>query len=329
MSRLTLSVAIGDYDRIRPLVNGEVQMDGTDPVFMFLTPEEIFFRAFRQEAFDICELSLSSFSLRTAKGDNPYVGVPVFPSRAFRHTSICVRTDRVKTPTDLKGRRIGTPEYQLTACVWARALLEDEYGVKPSDITWVRGGMEQPGRPEKIALNLPPDVKLEQAPDNTTLSAMLDRGEIDGIVGPRAPSGFDRFEPNIGWLFPDPTAVASDYYRRTRIFPIMHVLGIRKTLVERHPWLPMAAYKAFEQAKTVCMTRLTDTSATKISLPFVEEQLRAARQMMGHDFFSYGAAANHHVLDKFLHHHHAQGLSPRRLQVEELFHPSTLESYKI
>ena len=161
MSDLRLSVAIGDYDRMRPLFDGEARIDGVDPVFMKLEPEEIFFRAFRHAEFDVCELSLSSFTLKTARGDNPYVGIPVYPSRAFRHTSIVVRTDRgIARPEDLRGRRIGTPEYQLTACVWARALLEEEYGVRCADITWVRGGLEQPGRVEKIALSLPADVRL-------------------------------------------------------------------------------------------------------------------------------------------------------------------------
>src|SRR5258708_8121675 len=152
MAKLNLSVAVGDYDRTRPLIDGAVQIDGVDPVFMTLTPEEIFFRAFRHAEFDICELSLSSFTVRTARGDNPYVGIPAFPSRAFRHTSICVRKDRgIEAPADLRGRRIGTPEYQLTACVWARALLQEEYGVRPSEISWVQGGMGQPGREDKSA----------------------------------------------------------------------------------------------------------------------------------------------------------------------------------
>src|ERR1700730_1239873 len=152
MSKLSLSVAIGDYDRNRPLINGAVQIDGVDPVFMTLPPEEIFFRALRTHDFDICELSLSSFTVKTAAGDSPYVGVPCFLSRAFRHTSIYVRTDRIKEPKDLKGRKVGVPEYQLTANVWARAILEDDFGVKPADIHWIRGGIEEPGRPEKIAV---------------------------------------------------------------------------------------------------------------------------------------------------------------------------------
>ena len=330
MTKLQLSIAVGDYDRNRPLVDGSVQIDGVDPVFMLLTPEEMFFRAFRYADFDISELSLSSFTVKTANRDNPYIGVPVFPSRAFRHTSIVIRTDRgIKTPADLKGRRIGTPEYQLTACVWARALLEDEFGVKPSDITWVRGGMETPGRIEKINLNLPPDVKLESAPADKTLNQMLEDGEIDGIVGPRIPSCMERGEPNVDWLFEDPTAAATDYYKRTGVFPIMHVLGIRKDLVEKHPWLPATVFKGFELAKAAAIAKLSDTSATKVTLPFVEEQLRAARKLMGRDFWSYGLDANRETLDTFLRHHHAQGLSSRRVEPEELFHPSTLEGFKI
>ena len=330
MSKLRLSVAMGNYDRTRPLVDGDVQIDGTDPIYMLLSPEEMFFRAFRDVAFDISELSLSSFAVKTAAGTNPYVGVPVFPSRAFRHTSIYIRTDRgIASPADLQGRRLGTPEYQLTAAVWARALLHEEYGVKPSDITWVRGGMEDPGRPEKIPLQLPADVRLESAPADTTLSQLLERGDIDGIVGPRAPSSFERGDSRVAWLFRDPAQTAAEYFRKTRIFPIMHVLGIRRELAQAHPWLPMAVFKAFAEAKSVALARLVDTSACKVTLPFVEETLRGARALMGPDFWSYGVEPNRHVLDHFLHHHHAQGLSGRRLQVEELFHPATLESYKI
>src|SRR5439155_19843911 len=159
MSKLNLSVAIGNYDRARPLFDGAVQIDGVDPVFMTLPPEEIFFRAFRTIDFDICELSMSSFTVKTAQGNNPYVGVPAFVSRAFRHNSIYVRTDRIKKPADLKGMKVGVPEYQLTANVWARAILQDDHGVKPADIHWVRGGIEDAERPEKINIKLPADVK--------------------------------------------------------------------------------------------------------------------------------------------------------------------------
>jgi 4,5-dihydroxyphthalate decarboxylase len=326
MAKLNLSVAVGDYDRTRALVDGSVRIDGADPVYMTLSPEEIFFRAFRNAEFDVCELSLSSFTVKTAAGDCPYVGVPAFVSRAYRHTSIYVRTDRVKRPEDLKGRKVGVPEYQLTANVWARAILEDDHGVKPADMHWIRAGIEEPGRPEKITLNLPPDVRLENGPEGSTISQLLADGAIDGFIAPRPPSVR---HPHIGWLFPDPIAAGKDYYRRTKIFPIMHITGVRRELAERHPWLPAAVLKAFEQAKAVGLAKLSDTSATKVTLPFVEEQLKATRELMGEDYWSYGVAPNRHVLDTFLRHHHAQGLSSRRLSVDELFHPSTYETFKV
>jgi 4,5-dihydroxyphthalate decarboxylase len=329
MAKLELSVAVGDYDRTRALFDGTVDIDGVDPVFMALGPEEIFFRAFRGNEFDICELSLSSYTLKTAQGNCPYVAVPAFVSRAFRHTAIYVRTDRVKKPTDLKGRKVGVPEYQLTANVWARALLADDYGVKPADIHWIRGGIEEPGRPEKLAVNLPPGVRLDNAPEGATISGLLEAGEIDGFIAPRPPRLLEHGHPHIGWLFPDPTAVAKDYFKRTGYFPIMHVVGIRRTLADRHPWLPGAVFKAFEQAKELGVERLSDTSSTKVTLPFVEETLREVRALMGEDYWSYGVDKNRKVLDYFLGQHHAQGLSPRLVTVEELFHPATFETYKL
>jgi len=328
LHRLALSVAMGDYDRTRALLDGSVRIAGVDPIFMTMSPEEAFFRAFRGNEFDIGELSLSSYALKLSQGDCPYVAVPVFLSRAFRHTAIYVRRDRVRTPADLRGKRVGIPEYQLTANVWARALLQEDHGIAPSEVTWVRGGIETPGRAEKLRLQLPADVQLEDAPEGDTLAAMLDRGDLDAFVGPRAPSCFGR-NPQVGWFYADPTAAAQDYYRRTRIFPIMHVVGIRRALVEQHPWLPVAVYQAFEAAKAIALERLADPSAPKASLPFLEELLAATQQLMGRDYWPYGVAANRATLEAFLAHHHGQGLSARRVTVEELFAPTTYEMAKI
>ncbi|MEO7151627.1 MAG: PhnD/SsuA/transferrin family substrate-binding protein [Burkholderiaceae bacterium] len=329
MAKLQLSIALGNYDRTRALLDGSVQIDGVDPVYMTLSPEEMFFRAMRSGDFDISELSFSSYLVKHSKDECPYIAVPVFLSRAFRHTSIYVRKDRIKRPEDLKGKRIGLPEYQLTANVWARAILQDDHGVRPSDVTWVRGGIDTPGRPEKIKLELPPDVRMVSAPEGVTISELLDRGDIDGYIAPRPPSGAALANPNVGWLFDDPTAVAKDYYRRTGVFPIMHVCAIRKSLAQQHPWLPGAVTKAYTQAKDAALEALTDTSATKVTLPFVEEQLKAARDTMGHDFWSYGVAPNRRTLETFVRHHHAQGLSARPMSVDDLFHPSTYETYSI
>lgn len=330
MSKLKLSVAVGNYDRIRPLVDGDVLIDGVDPVFMLHDPEEIFFRAFRHADFDITELSMSSFTVKTAEGSSPYIGVPVFPSRAFRHTSIYIRKDKgINSPSDLRGKRVGVPEYQLTANVWVRMILEEEYGVKPNEIQWVRGGYEDPGRIEKINLNLSDGVRVDNIPEGCTLSEMLASGEIDAVIGPRAPSCFAAGNPNVGYLFSDPMAEAKKWYEKTQLFPIMHVLGIRKKLVEEHPWLPFSVFKAFEKSKKVALERLSDTSATKVTLPFVEDQLRAARAMMGEDFWSYGFDQNKYTLERFLAQHFSEGLSNRLVKPEELFHKSSMEEFKI
>lgn len=330
MSKLRLSLAMGDYDRTRAIVDGRVQIDGVDPIPMLLSPEEMFFRAFRHQAFDISELSLSSYSISVARGEPHYVAIPVFLSRAFRHTSLYVRKDAgISEPKDLVGRRIGIAEYQLSANVWLRGILEEHHGVKPSDIRWIRGGMDTPGRPEKIRVDLPSDITMENAPKGATLNDMLAAGEIDGFIGPRAPRCFAEGHPDVDRLWPDTMAAAAEYFRATRIFPIMHVLGLRRTLAEAHPWLPGALLKAFTQAKGLAEAALADTSATKVTMPFVEDGLGMAQRLMGSDPWSYGYAGNAHVLDRFLDYHHAQGLSPRRVAVEELFHPSTIESYSL
>ncbi len=240
-----------------------------------------------------------------------------------------MRTDRIKKPQDLKGRKVGVPEYQLTANVWARSFLEDDYGVKRTDIHWIRGGIERAGRPEKITISLPPGVRLDNAPEGKTISALLAEGEIDGFIAPRPPTLVEKGHPHIGWLFPDPVAVAKDYFKRTGFFQIMHVLGIRRELAEKHPWLPSAVYKAFEESKRVGLEKLSDTSATKATLPFVEERVKEARDLMGDDYWSYGVAPNRKVLDYFLEQHHREGLSSRRVSVDEMFHPSTYETFSV
>ena len=324
MSVLRLSLAMGDYDRTRPIADGRVKIDGVEPICLLQSPEEMFFNAFRHATCDASELSLSSHAVATARGEAPYVGIPAFLSRAFRHSAIYIRTDRgIDGPEDLAGRRVGIAEWQLTANVWARAILSD-YGVTPDRVTWVRGGMDVPGRPEKIALPPPPGVRIEPAPEGATLNAMLAAGEIDAFVGPRSPRCFDEGSPLVDRLFPGPEA-ASAWRRRTGHFPIMHLLGLRRDLAEAHPWLPSALLKAFAEAKREAEIALADSSAPKATLPFLDETLHRARAL-GPDLWSYGFPPNRATLDAFLGHHHAQGLSPRRLAPEELFHPSTLES---
>jgi len=317
MSKLSLSVAVGPYDRTRALIDGSVQIDGVEPTCMTLPPEEIFFRALRHAEFDICELSLSSFTVKTAQGGGPYVGVPAFVSRMFRHTSIWVRTDRIKKPEDLKGKRVGLPEYQLTANVWARAVLEEDYGVKPSDIHWIRGGIEDSDRPEKITISVPKDVRLDNAPAGKSISRLLADGEIDGFIAPRPPS-LPRNTPNVGWLFPDPAATASDYFKRTGIFPIMHVVGIKEEIVERHPWVAINMYKAFEQAKALAMARMENPRI--VPLAWYRESWEEQERILGKDPWEYGLTErNINNFERLVTYSLEQGLSSRRLSLDELF----------
>jgi len=325
MASLRLSVALGDYDRTRPLIDGSAPIDGVEPVFMTLPAGEIFQRAFRHAEFDVCELSLSSHAIREALGTGEYVGVPIFTSRAFRHSAIYVRTDRgIDRPADLKSRRIGTSDYQTTAAVYIRALLQEEYAVAPEDVLWVLGGMEHPGEAEQMAITLPQNLRTERCPGTATLSGMLERGEIDAIMGPVAPSCHTRRCPNVGRLVADPAAAAEDYFRRTRIFPIMHIVGVRRVLADQHRWLPMACFKAFQASQALALARLRQTAVRQVMLPFLEEQLDAALELMGGDFWANGVAANRAILDHFLANHHRQGLSVRRLDPDALFHSATL-----
>ncbi|MCY4240009.1 MAG: ABC transporter substrate-binding protein [Rhodospirillaceae bacterium] len=326
MTRLTLSIAMGDYDRTRPIHDGRVQIDGVNPITFLQSPEEMFFQAFRHQTCDVTELSLSSYCVSLTRENPPYVAVPVFLSRAFRHSSVYVRADRgIEVPQDLRGRRIGIAEYQLTANVWARALLSDA-SVDPDQITWIRGGMDSPGRFEKIKLSLPGDIMLEQAPEGATLNIMLAEGQIDGFIGPRWPRCFHEGHPQVRRLWQDGFGAARTWYAQTGMFPIMHVLGLRRSLAEAHPWLPGAFVKAFTEAKALALQALADTSATKVTMPFVEDVLAIAGEMAP-DLWSYGLEPNRETLDYFLRHHHAQGLSSRRLEVDELFHPAAIESY--
>lgn len=328
MADLTLSLAVGDYDRTRPIYDGRVKIDGVKPVVVLQSPEEMFFNAFRHETCDISELSFSSYCLSLTRDNPPYIAVPVFLSRAFRHTSIYIRTDKgIKNPVDLKGKKIGIAEYQLTANVWARAILQ-EYGVSPSDIQWIRGGMDSAGRPEKLKFTPPADISIETAADGKALNELLASGDIDGFIGPRWPRCFAEGHPQVDRLFVDSQTVATEWFNKNGIFPVMHVLGVRRSLAEKHPWLPGALLKSFNHAKAMAIDALADTSATKVTMPFVEDTLRVANRLKP-DIWSYGVPGNEAVLDAFLKAHHQQGLSPRLLELSELFHPATYETYSL
>jgi 4,5-dihydroxyphthalate decarboxylase len=330
MARLTISLACCDYDRTRAVLDGRVPVDGCDIIATPVEPEEAFHRAFKYQEFDVSELSLSSHTLQVSRGENAYVAIPAFVSRLFRHSGIYIRTDRgIGRPQDLKGKTLGLPEYQITANVWIRGILNDEYGVNVRDVHWRNGGAEEPGREERAPLKLPPGIDLAPIPRDRSLSDMLEKGELDGMIGARAPSCFLRGAPKVARLFPDFKAVEQEYFRRTKIFPIMHVIGIRRRIADEHPWLAVNLMKAFIKAKELCWYELGQIGHLFTSLPWGVAEFAAARALMGEDYWSYGVHPNRHVLEAFTRYHHEQGLSARKVSPDELFAPSTLELSKI
>lgn len=330
MAKLRLSLGCCDYDRTRALFDGRVWVEGCELVPVAIEPEEAFHRAFQFQEFDISELSLSSHALTTSRGQNAYVGIPAFVSRLFRHSSIYVRTDRgITEPGDLRGKTIGLPEYQITANVWVRGILQDEYGVDPSDIHWRRGGVEEADREERAPLELAANVDLQQVPKGKTLSGMLEAGELDGLIGARAPSCFLRGAPNVGRLFTDYPAAELAYFRKSGIFPIMHIIGLRRSIAETHPWLPVSIYKAFEAARAIAMHELGQIGHLFVSLPWAVATYETAKAELGDDYWSYGFERNRHILETFTRYHHEQGLSRARVVPEALFAPSTLNLSKI
>ena len=284
----------------------------------------------RNREFDVAEMSLSSYCVSLMREDPAFIAIPVFPSRFFRHSCIFVSSKSgIREPKDLVGKRFGVPEYQMTAPVWIRGILSDEYGVAPTSVRYFTGGEEEPGRDEKLKLNLPPDFNVTPIGPTETLSQMLADGEIDALHTARTPSTFYSRPDDVKRLFPNFVEVEKDYFRRTGIFPIMHVVAIRRSVYEANRWIAQSLYKAFSQAQALTYDNLAVTSAMTTMLPWQVAAVEEARAELGDDWWPYGFARNRAVLDTFLRYHHEQGLSARRLQPEELFALETFEAFKI
>ncbi len=329
MSKLKLNLACWNYDRTRSLLEGSIQPDGIDLNYLSLPVEETFFRMLRNREFDVAEMSLSSYTVSLFK-DSPFIAIPIFPSRFFRHSCIFVNADSgIKEPKDLIGKRVGNPEYQMTAPVWIRGVLSDEYGVPVNSVTYFTGGEEEPGRPEKLKLDLPADIRVESIGPTQTLSAMLASGEIDALYTARMPSSFHTGGGRVKRLFDDFMPVERDYYRRTRIFPIMHTVVIKRELYEQNRWVAQSLTKAFCQAQRETYRDLSETAALKVMLPWLSAHVQETQREMGEDFWPYGFDRNRQTLSTFLRYSFEQGLSKHLLQPEQLFAPETLETFKI
>jgi len=323
---LELSLACQDIDRTRALVDGRVTIEGCRLNVITGRPEEIFQRAFRHQEFDISELSLATHLVTTARGTGPYIAIPAFVSRAFRHSAIYVRRDRgIDRPEALRGRKIGVPDFQQTAGVWARGLLADEYGLDRSAIQWRMGGLDQAGREARVPLELKGSVKVETIGPSQTLSQMLEDGELDALIAPRPPRGYER--NGIARLFPDARQAEEAYFRKTRIFPIMHAIGIRRALVERHPWLPVNVYAAFRQARALAMETLIRVDTPQIAHPWIAEEIARVKAVMGEDYWPYGIAENRNELAVLMRYAEADGLIDAPVPIEALFAATTFDRF--
>jgi len=329
MSRLQLTFACWDYDRIKPLQDGTVAPEGIDLNILPLRVEETFFRALRGQEFDLCELSLSSYLLTRNEPNPPFIAIPVFPSRFFRHQSIYINTDRVSSPADLVGKRVGTPEFQMTAGVWQRGTLADEYGVPVDSVEYVTGALSgTKKREEKIRLQLPENIRVTPIEEGQNLSDMLAAGEIDAIYTAPAPSTFGRV-PHVRHLFEDFVNVEKAYYARTGIFPIMHVVAIKTEVYEQHPWIARSLLKAFNESLAVAYAGLRERSALKVMLPWLQQHVAETVDALGEDYWGYGIAKNRHVLETFARYSYDQGLSASLRTPEEMFAPGVEEGFVI
>lgn len=324
---LPLTLACGAYDRTLALALGDVKPAGIDLTYLRMYAEEAFWRMTRHAEFDASEMSTSSYVLRRSRGDDSLIAIPVFTSRFFRQSCVWINANAgIEKPEDLKGKRIGVPEYQMTAAVWIRGFLEDDYGVKPTDMVWRQGGLFQPGRIEKVSINVP-GLEIEPIGEHQTLSQMIADGEIDVVIGARAPSTFDGVR--VTRLFPNFREVEADYFRRTGIFPIMHLVVLRKDVVERYPWAARSLFDAFVEAKAQALRDLGNSVALHATLPWLIAEMEATRALMGEDYWPYGLEANRRALEALVRYSHAHGLAERIVPVEELFVSSTLDEYKI
>ncbi|TMQ10287.1 MAG: ABC transporter substrate-binding protein [Deltaproteobacteria bacterium] len=327
MSRLRLTLACGDYDRTRPLFDGTIAPEGIELVCLRLPVEDIFFRMARFAEFDAAEMSLSSYLIgMTDDGPGRFVAIPAFLSRSFRHSGIYVnQSSGIDGPQDLVGRTVGLAEYQLTANVWIRGMLAEHHGVPVATVRYRTGGLHAPGRAEKLRVDLPAEIDIAPIPRGGTLSDMLAVGELDAVYSPRTPRCFRAGNPAVRRLFSDVRGTEIDYYRRTGIFPVMHVVVLRRDVYDAHRWAARSLFRAFVAARDAAWQGMDETASLRFMLPWLVTELEATRAVLGDDYWSYGVPGNEKALATLIGYSHAQGLARRAFAPAELFAPETLE----
>lgn len=327
MARLRLTLACGDYDRTRGLADGSIQPEGLELTYLALDPGELFERVARHREFPIAEMSLATYLNLRGRGDDGLVGIPIFPARSFRHGYIYVHRDAgIARPEDLVGKRVGTMQYQLTLNLWLRGILEEDHGVRPSDMTWVFGGQETPGTRERAPVDIPDDVRVEMVPPGRTLNEMLLAGEIDALFAPHTPAVAREGHPEIVRLFPDYRDVEAAWYLRTGMFPIMHLVVIRRDIYEADRWVARSLFKAFCEAKVAARRRLRFTGTLAAMVPWLVAELEAAEALFGDRYWAYGVEANRTELETAIRWARRQGIAGRDLAMTDLFAAETMDA---
>jgi 4,5-dihydroxyphthalate decarboxylase len=330
MNDLAMTYAGLDYmDRTRALIDGTVKPHGITLRYLAISsPGELFRRVAQQTEFDAAEMSSSTYMNLLARGDQRYTAIPVFPSRCFRHSYVFVHRDSgIEKPIDLKGKKAGIAEYQMTAGVFQRAFLQHDYGVMPQDIKWFQGGRVTPGYVERNAIPNPPGVSIQMIPEHKSLNGMLAAGELDALFSPDRPPSLLDGSGRVRRLFPNWVEIEQDYYRRTGFFPIMHLVVMRRDVYEKNRWIAVSLLDAFIQAQRMSWQRMQWTGCLPVMLPWLPDELERISATMGPKHWPYGFSENRTILTAMCSYHYEQGLSDRRLTPEELFAPETLEHF--
>jgi 4,5-dihydroxyphthalate decarboxylase len=322
MPNLKLTLACWDYDRTRPLIDGRVKPEGIDLDIQILRPRQAFQRMLDKKEFDVSELSLASYTALKGRGECPFVALPIPLSKIFRHSCIYVRTGTgIRTPQDLQGKRVGTSQWSSTGLVFMRGMLQHDYGVHSRDMHWFMGSLNTFVEPPLIPLNLPQDIRLDFLSATQTLEQMFAAGALDALLSLYLPKLFLEGSPTIARLFPNYKEIEQDYYRRTRILPIMHVVVLREDVYRAYTWAARGIYRAFVQARDLAIGGLYDTDALRVGLPWLIDHVEEARRVFGTNFWAYGLEPNRPAFEAIGRYVHEQGLSPRVVSADELFAP--------
>ena len=319
MSKLSISIATTDYDHFRDFRLGDVKAEGIDHNWLNLGHHECFARFTANREFDLAELSFAKFTTQVTREDSDIIGLPVICSRMFRFGSFYVnRNNKIATVEDLKGKKIGSPEWAHSAAVYMRGWMHNEMGVKLTDVHWVQAGANAPGRKEKVELNLPEGLQLTRIADKS-LSELLAAGEIDCAIIARPPTCFLEGHPDVVRLFPDYPEMEEKEYERTGVWPIMHIIAMRKRILDAHPWAARNLYNAFQESKRRSIERLLDPAVSRYPLAWLPTYARRMRDIFGDDPFPYGIEENRATWEQMALYTFQQGIAHREFKPEEIF----------